>query len=129
MTRILIVDDSKFMAKGMKSILETMAYDVCAIAHDGVDGLAEYQQHSPDVVLLDVTMPNMDGVECLRHIREHDPDARVIMLSAVHDADVVAQCLESGAVCFLQKPIRPSSPSDLSRLQDSMEEAVVKTVQ
>lgn len=127
MTRILIVDDSKFMAKGMKAILEKMDFDVCAIAHDGYEGIAEFRNHSPDVVLLDITMPNKDGLECLQEIRAMDGDARVVMLSAVHDEDVVQRCIASGAVSFLQKPIRPSSPSDLSRLQESVEEAVSKT--
>ncbi|MEM9644288.1 MAG: response regulator [Planctomycetota bacterium] len=128
MTRVLIVDDSKFMAKGMQAILQKMDYEIVALAHDGQQGLDAFETHHPDVTLLDVTMPNMDGVHCLQRLREMDSDARVVMLSAVQDAETVARCMEHGASSFLQKPIRPSSPSDLARLLDSLEEAASKAV-
>ena len=128
MIRVIVVDDSKFMAKAIKSVLETMDFEVCGLGHDGFEGIEQYKVHQPDVVLLDITMPNMDGVECLQKLRELDPDARVVMLSAIKDEDIIARCLEAGACSFLQKPIRPGSPSDLSRLCETLESAVGKAV-
>lgn len=128
MIRVLIVDDSKFMARGIQSVLEAMSFDVVGLAHDGVEGLAKFIELSPDVTLLDITMPNMDGVECLSKIREVDSDASVVMLSAIQDAETIDRCLRSGAYGFLQKPIRQTSVSDLNRLCRTLEEAAGKTV-
>ena len=128
MIKIVVVDDSKFMARGLQGILESMDFDVAALAHDGFQGLEAFQEHRPDVTLLDITMPNMDGVECLQKIREIDPDAKVVMLSAIKDEATIDHCLQAGAFSFLQKPIRRTSPADLSRLCETLESAVGKAV-
>lgn len=128
MIRILLVDDSKFLAKGMATTLRGLDFDVVGVAHDGYEAIELYKQHHPEVTLLDITMPNMDGVECLRHLRLYDSDARVVMLSAIRDQDTIDRCMALGASNFLQKPIRGSSPSDLSRLCDALEVAAAKTV-
>ena len=128
MIKVIVVDDSKFMAKQIRSVIETMGFEVAGVGFDGLEGVALFTEHRPDVTLLDITMPNMDGVECLQKIRELDPDAAVVMLSAIRDQDTVDRCLESGARTFLQKPIRPGSPSDLSRLCDAIESAAGKAV-
>lgn len=128
MIRVLIVDDSKFMAEAMRGILVSMDFEVTGLAHDGVEGLKQFQACRPDVTLLDITMPNMDGIECLQKIRELDPQAAVLMLSAIRDPETVQRCLDGGAHGFLQKPIRRSSPSDLSRLCESLEAAAGKAV-
>ena len=122
--RVLLVDDSKFVAKSLKSILTQMDFEVIGMAHDGLEGLQQFQALEPDVTLLDVTMPNMDGVECLARIRELDANARVVMLSAIQDPETIERCMAQGACSFLQKPIRKSSPADLSRLCETLEEAV-----
>ncbi|TWU62038.1 Chemotaxis protein CheY [Crateriforma conspicua] len=126
MIRTLVVDDSKFMARAMKTSLEEMGFEVVGVGHDGFEGLDQFKQQRPDVTLLDVTMPNMDGVECLQKILEIDAEARVVMLSAIRDAAVIEQCMYAGAFEFLQKPIRPNSPADLSRLCSTLEKAVEK---
>lgn len=128
MIKIVLVDDSKFMAKAIKSVLETMGFDVVGIGHDGFEGVELFTNHRPDVMLLDVTMPNMDGVECLQKVREIDSDARIVMLSAIRDQDTIDRCLADGASGFLQKPIRPGSPSDLTRLCEALENAAGKAV-
>ncbi|TWU06307.1 response regulator [Stieleria varia] len=127
MISVLVVDDSKFMARGIESILAEMGFNVVGVGHDGVQGLELFQQTRPDVTLLDVTMPNMDGLHCLQKIRELDPDAKVVMLSAVKDQDTVDRCIQSGAASFLQKPIKRTSPKDLSRLCETLECAVATT--
>ena len=128
MIKVVVVDDSKFMARGIRTILEAMNFEVLGLGHDGFEGVDLYETHRPDVVLLDITMPNMDGIECLQRIREIDPDARVVMLSAIKDEETIASCMSAGASSFLQKPIRRTSPSDLSRLCDTLEGAVGKAV-
>lgn len=123
MIRVLVVDDSKFMARGLQSILEQMDYEVLGLAHDGQEGFDKFTELRPDVTLLDVTMPNVDGLECLQKIRELDSDARVVMLSAIKDPETVERCLSNGAAEFLEKPIKRGSPKDLSRLCDAIDGA------
>ena len=106
MIKVLVVDDSKFMARSIRSLIEGMGFEVVAIGHDGKEGLEHFTLLGPDVTMLDVTMPNMCGLECLTRIKQLDPDARVVMLSAIQDSEMVAKCLETGADSFLQKPIR-----------------------
>ncbi|MEM9365606.1 MAG: response regulator [Planctomycetota bacterium] len=121
MKRILIVDDSAFVAKLLGRVIESLDCRVVAIAQDGLKGIAAFQEHRPDITLLDVTMPNMDGLECLQQIRKADPNARVIMISAVRTPDTVDRCLAEGAIAFLQKPIRPNNPEDIDRLKSALE--------
>lgn len=120
---VLVVDDSPFMARAMKGVLESMHFCVVGLAHDGIEGLDRYGVLRPDVTLLDITMPNMDGLECLMKIRELDANACIVMLSAVRDEDTVAKCLAAGAVAFLQKPICKSNPDDLALLKSTLETA------
>jgi two-component system chemotaxis response regulator CheY len=117
------------MGKGLKSVLEGMNFEVVGIGCDGFEGLDLFERLSPDVTMMDITMPNMDGIECLQRIRAVDPNARVVMLSAIQDPDTIERCLSLGAHGFLQKPIRPGSPSDLFRLCETIESAVEKVTQ
>ncbi len=124
MIRVLVVDDSKFMARSLKSLLEGMNFEVVGLGHDGQEGLDMFALHQPDVTLLDVTMPNMCGVECLQQIKALSEDAKVVMHSALQDRATVDRCLEIGAVNFLQKPIRKNNPDDLARLKTTLQNAV-----
>ena len=124
MTSVLVVDDSKFMAKSMKRGLEKLEYEVVGIGHDGLEGVEKYQALLPDVVLLDVTMPNMDGLDCLIEIRKTHPNARIIMLSAIQDEDVINQCYDAGAANYLKKPIGFAEPADCQRLKDAINDAI-----
>jgi two-component system, chemotaxis family, chemotaxis protein CheY len=125
---VLVVDDSKFMAKGLGAVLEELGFKVVGMAHDGLEGLEKFQALQPEVTLLDITMPNMDGIDCLTKILEINSDARVVMLSAIQDPSTIERCLALGASSFLQKPIKRGSPSDLNRLCETLENAVGKTV-
>ena len=124
MPRAIVVDDSAFMAKAISSVVEEVGFEVVCLAHDGIQGLERFVEHAPDVTILDITMPNMDGLECLKAIREHDEQASVVMLSAVQDQETIDQCLNAGAVAFLQKPIRKNNPEDLERLRSTLNFAV-----
>lgn len=127
MVSVLVVDDSKFMAKALARILQAHNFDVVAVAHDGNEGLAAFLEHRPDVTLLDITMPNMDGLECLTQIRAQQSDASVVMLSAIKDEEIIARCNEVGASAYLQKPIRGNDPEDVQRLTQTIESAVGAT--
>ena len=127
MVSVLVVDDSKFMAKSLARLLQAHDFEVVGVAHDGNEGLAAFREHNPDVTLLDITMPNMDGLECLTHIREENPAASIVMLSAIQDEEIIARCNEAGASAYLQKPIRSNDPSDIARLTDTIGAAVGAT--
>lgn len=123
MIDVLVVDDSKFMAKSLRTVLVELGFNVVGLAHDGFEGVEQFTALKPEVTLLDVTMPNMDGIDCLAKIIEIDSDARVVMLSAIQDPSVIERCKSLGAASFLHKPIKRGSPSDLSRLLDTLETA------
>lgn len=105
MAKILVVDDSKFMAKTLKRALEGGGHEVVGMGSDGVEGYELFQSKRPDLTLLDITMPNRDGRDCLFDIMQRDKDARVIMISAIKEQDVVDDCLACGAKNFIQKPL------------------------
>jgi two-component system response regulator AtoC len=105
MSGILIVDDDPMMLRYMRSLLECEGYSVCA-CNSGADALAELRSAAlPDVILLDMVMPEMDGIETLTRILELAPSAKVIMLSGQHAAAGVVQAIKIGAVDYLTKPV------------------------
>lgn len=126
MGTVLIVDDSKFLAKAMKRVIEELDFTVVGVGHDGYQGLELFKELRPDVTLLDITMPNMDGIDCLTEIRKVDPQARIVMLSAVQEQVVVDRCMQNGAMKFLSKPIKNDDPEYLSLLQETLDSAVAK---
>jgi two-component system chemotaxis response regulator CheY len=93
------------MAKTMKDGLEKAGLEVVGIGEDGNQGVDLFRIHRPDLVLLDITMPNKDGRECLEEIIAEYPSARVIMVTAIKDDDVMKACLNAGALGFVQKPV------------------------
>lgn len=126
MGTVLIVDDSKFLAKAMRRVIEELDFTVVGVGHDGYQGLELFKELRPDVTLLDITMPNMDGIDCLTEIRKVDPQARIVMLSAVQEQVVVDRCMQNGAMKFLSKPIKNDDPEYLSLLQETLDSAVAK---
>jgi two-component system chemotaxis response regulator CheY len=106
MPKILIVDDTEFSRVRMIKALGNAGYCVVE-AEDGVEAIQRYCSERPDVVLMDITMPEMDGVSALREIRIVDPDARVIMLTRLGQEMVVLEALEAGARDYLVKPFEP----------------------
>jgi DNA-binding NtrC family response regulator len=105
MSGILIVDDDPMMLRFTRSLLECEGYSVCA-CDSGADALAELRSAAlPDVILLDMVMPEMDGIETLSRIMEMTPSAKVIMLSGQHAAAGVVQAIKIGAVDYLTKPV------------------------
>lgn len=102
--KVLIVDDSPVIHNLLRKTLERNGYEVCGNAQNGREGVDLYQQHNPDLVFMDVTMPVMDGLAAAQRIKEHDPQARIIMLTAMGDEEIIAQANEVGVAIFLKKP-------------------------
>jgi two-component system, chemotaxis family, chemotaxis protein CheY len=105
--KVLIVDDSIFVAKQLSQILTSAGFEVVATATDGEDGLAKYKDLHPnvDLVTMDITMPKMDGVTALEKILEFDKEALVIMISALGKNDLVKKSLLAGAKNYIVKPL------------------------
>lgn len=105
--RVLVVDDSMFVAKQIAQILGSEGYEVIGQAADGLQGLERYKELYPnvDLVTMDITMPNMDGITALQKIIEFDKNAKVIMISALGKQDLVKQALLAGAKNYIVKPL------------------------
>lgn len=102
--RILIVDDAVFMRMKLKDILEKGGYEVVAEAQNGLEAIEKYKTEKPDLVTMDITMPEMDGVTALKSIKGFDSKARVIMCSAMGQQSMVMEAIQAGAVDFIVKP-------------------------
>ena len=102
--RLLIVDDALIMRMKIRKIAEQAGWTVIGEANNGEDGVQMYQQHTPDLVTLDMVMPKLDGVETLKAIRAADPTANVVMISAVDQKEKLTECISSGAMDFIVKP-------------------------
>ncbi len=103
MAKILIVDDAEFLRVRITKMLSGDGFEVFE-AENGLKALNTYKEVHPDVVLMDVTMPEMDGLSALKEIRKFDPQARVVMLTALGQESVVLEAVKSGARDFIVKP-------------------------
>lgn len=101
--KILIVDDAAFMRMMLKKILAPTGNEVVE-AVDGSDGVSKFKENKPNLVILDIVMPNIDGIECLKQIIAHDKNARVIMCSSIGQQTVVNDAIKIGARDFIVKP-------------------------
>lgn len=105
--RILITDDALFMRVTLKNILTQNGYEVVGEAQNGVESVNLYQELKPDLVTMDITMPEMDGLTALKEIRSLDPNARVIMCTAMGQKNMVVEAIQAGAKDFIVKPFQP----------------------
>ncbi len=101
--KILIIDDAAFMRMMLKKILASTGNELVE-AVDGADGVSKYKEHKPNLVLLDIVMPNVDGIECLKQIITLDKSARVVMCSSIGQQTVVNDAVKIGARDFIIKP-------------------------
>ena len=103
---ILICDDAAFMRMMIKDILTKNGYTVVGEAENGAKAVEKYAELKPDLVLMDITMPEMDGIQALKKIKEEDPSATVIMCSAMGQQAMVIESIQSGAKDFIVKPFQ-----------------------
>lgn len=106
MKRVLIVDDAAFMRLTIRTILEKNGFEVVGEATNGIEGVQKYKELEPDIVTMDITMPEMSGTEALEAIRAFDPNANVVMLSAMGQEVMVKEALMNGAKSFIVKPFK-----------------------
>lgn len=103
---ILIVDDAAFMRMMIKDILSKNGFEVVGEANDGLQAIEKYKELSPDLVTMDITMPEMDGITALKEIKNIDADAKVIMCSAMGQQAMVIDAIQAGAKDFIVKPFQ-----------------------
>ena len=104
--RYLIVDDSVFARKNLTRMIETFGGQLAGEAGDGVSAVAEYDRTKPDIVLMDITMPQMEGIEAAEKIVRQHPEARIVMVSSVGYQENIVAALQRGARHFVQKPVK-----------------------
>jgi len=103
---ILIVDDASFMRMMIKDILSKNGYNIAGEAENGLVAVQKYKELLPDLVTMDITMPDMDGIQALKQIREFAPNAKVVMCSAMGQQAMVIEAIQSGAKDFIIKPFQ-----------------------
>jgi two-component system chemotaxis response regulator CheY len=106
MANILIVDDAAFMRMMIKDILIKGGHEVVGEAVNGLEAIDQYGKLKPDLLTMDITMPEMDGIEALKRIKTDDPKAKVIMCSAMGQQGMVVQAIQAGAKDFVVKPFQ-----------------------
>ena len=104
--QILIVDDAAFMRMMIKDILTKNGFEVVGEAQDGVQAVEKYKELTPDLVTMDITMPEMDGITALKQIKEENNEAKVIMCSAMGQQAMVIDAIQAGAQDFIVKPFQ-----------------------
>ncbi len=105
MDTVLIVDDASFMRLNLKNILQDV-YEIAGEAENGKEAVEKYQDLNPDLVTMDITMPEMDGLEAIKAIKDIDPDAKIVVVSAMGQQKMVIEAIEAGAEDFIVKPFK-----------------------
>src|SRR5699024_1332282 len=104
--RILIVDDAAFMRMMIKDILIKNNFEVVGEAQDGAEAVEKYKELTPDLVTMDITMPEKDGITALKEIKDINPEARIVMCSAMGQQAMVIDAIQAGAKDFIIKPFQ-----------------------
>ncbi len=105
-TRVLVTDDALFMRTMLKSILLHKGYEIVGEAANGREAVRMYQALHPDIVTMDITMPEMDGITAVKEILKHDPNAKIIMCTAMGQKSMVLEAIVAGAKDFIVKPFK-----------------------
>lgn len=119
MAKILIVDDSIISRKKLRTILETANHEIVGEAGDGEEALKKYEALSPDLVTMDITMPNVDGISVLKNITAYDPAARVVMITALGKGSTILEALNAGARNYITKPF--ADDQIINSIQEALE--------
>ncbi|MCD6460389.1 response regulator [bacterium] len=105
--KVMIVDDSSFVINKLRNIAEKAKFQIVGIANDGFEALTMFKECNPDVITMDINMPNMDGLATMKLIRQMNPNIKIIMLSSMSTKDKVIEALKYGAKNFITKPFSP----------------------
>ena len=103
---VLVVDDSVVMVKKLTEIIEGFGHKVIAIAWNGKDAIKAYERFKPDIITMDIVMPDMNGVEVVKYIKKKYEEALIIMVSAIGQKDTVAEAIKAGARGYILKPFK-----------------------
>ena len=106
MTRVLVVDDAGFMRNALKMVLERNGFLVCGEAENGRIAIEKYEELKPDIVTMDITMPEKTGLEALQEIMKTNPTAKIVMVSALGQENFVRDAILAGAKGFIVKPFK-----------------------
>ena len=107
MAKIMLVDDAAFMRMMVKDALTKAGYTDLIEAQDGAEAVEKFNAENPDLVFMDITMPNKDGLETLKEIKAAHPNANIVMCSAMGQQAMVIEAIKSGAKDFIVKPFKP----------------------
>lgn len=113
--RFLVVDDSAFARRNLKKILTSVGGEVAGFAANGREAIDQYMKLKPDVVFMDITMPEMEGVEAVQNIIRRDAEAKIVMVSSNGYQEMIKAALDSGAKHFLTKPVEPKQVETVIR--------------
>ena len=113
--KVLIVDDAVVMRMMIKNILSKNGFEVVGEAQNGVEAVDKYVALQPDLVTMDMVMPEMDGIAAVRQIVAHDPNAKIIMCTSMGQQALVVEAIQAGAKSFITKPFQP--PKILETIQ------------
>jgi two-component system, chemotaxis family, chemotaxis protein CheY len=115
MARVMIVDDAEFMRMIIRDILLMHGHEVVAEIGDGEEAIQTYIEVKPDIVLMDIIMPDMDGKEALKKLLIIDPEAKVVMCSSLGQQALITESMKIGAMGFIIKPFEPDGMLDVIR--------------
>lgn len=118
MARVLVVDDAIFMRATIGKMLEENGHSMVGEASTGIEAVEKFVEVKPDIVILDITMPEMDGIAALKRIKIIEPKAKIIICSAIGQKDKVVEAIEEGALSFIVKPF------EADQLIDAVEQAM-----
>ena len=105
MLKVLIVDDSLIIRKKITKLLEKLGHEVAFGAKNGAEAIEAYKEHKPDLVTMDITMPDMDGITAVKHLIKENSEAKIIMVTSHGQEDMVIKSIQAGAVGYMLKPI------------------------
>ncbi|MDI9611051.1 MAG: response regulator [Archaeoglobaceae archaeon] len=106
MVKVLVVDDTAFMRKLLKNILFSAGFDIAGEAENGKQAIDLYRELKPDIVTMDIVMPEMNGIDALKEIKKLDPNAKVVMCTAVGQEQMVKMAIKLGAKGYIVKPFQ-----------------------
>jgi len=126
MANIIVVDDSAFLVKQIVAFLENHDHNVVATGKNGIEAVELYREHKPDLITLDITMPNKSGADALKDIFQEFPEATALMISALKDKCIIRDCIELGAKGYVEKPLKFKDEEFcvdfLENIEDALEE-------